>query len=218
MFRSYLTKRIIDTLENYMLLNKLFKNKQKNISDMREGGGEGDVNNTTTKTKRKSTRRSKTKNKTEKVEIKIIQTNCDGFTSKKESFDDIVEVENPDVLVINETALKGNRKVKIPHHFSYTKNREKNKGGVATVIANYLKTNTVKVGEGKEGNEYLITRFDHTVPAINLINIYGEQEGRTPAIEIEKGWLRLKSDIEEIESRSEAIIIMGDMNRHIGNN
>ena len=100
------------------------------------------------------------------------------------------------MLVINETALKGNRKVKIPHHFSYTKNREKNKGGVATVIANYLKTNTVKVGEGKEGDEYLITRFDHTVPAINLINIYGEQEGRTPAIEIEKGWLRLKSDIE----------------------
>ena len=92
--------------------------------------------------------------------------------------------------MINDTALKGNRQVKIPHHFSYTKNRKKNKGGVATVVANYLKPNTVKVGEGKEGDECVITRFDHTIPAINLINIYGDQEGRTPADEIKKGWLR----------------------------
>ena len=74
-----------------------------------------------TKTKRKPTRRSKTKNRTETVNIKFIQTNCDGFTSKKESFDDIVKDENPDIIAINDTALKGTRKVK---YFSYTKNRE----------------------------------------------------------------------------------------------
>ena len=75
----------------------------------------------------------------------------------------------------------------------------------------------MKVAEGKEGDEYIITRFDNTVPAINLINIYGEQEGRSSVDEIEKSWLRLKSDIEEIESRREAVMIMGDMNRAIGN-
>ena len=41
------------------------------------------------------------------------------------------------VIVINDTALKG------------TKNREKNKGGMATIVANYLKPITVKVTEGK---------------------------------------------------------------------
>ena len=61
--------------------------------------------------------------------LKFIQTNCDGFTSKKESFDDIVKDENPDIIAINDTALKG------------------------TVVANYLKPNTVKVAEGKEGDE-----------------------------------------------------------------
>ena len=147
----------------------------------------------------------------------MIQTNCDGFTSKKESFDNIVKDENPDIIVINDTALKGTRKVKIPKYFSYTKNSEENKGGVATVVANYLKPNTVKVAEGKEGDEYVITRFDNTVPAINLINIYGEQEGRSLVDGIEKRWLRLESDIEEIESRNEAVMIMGDMNRAIGN-
>ena len=184
---------------------------------MEDEGGE-DANLYKTKAKRKSTRRgSKTKNKTETVNLKLIQTNCDGFTSKKESFDDIVKDDNPDIIVINDTALKGTRKVKIPKYFSYTKNREKNKGGVATVVANYLKPNTVKFAEGKEGDEYVITRFDNTVPAINLINIYGEQEGRSSIDEIEKSWLRLKSDIEEIESRNEAVMIMGDMNRAIGN-
>ena len=110
---------------------------------------------------------------------------------QKRKFNEIVKEEIPDVLVLNDTALKGNREVKIAHHFSYTKNWEKNKRGVATVVANYLKPNTVKVGEGTEGDEYIITRFDHTIPAINLINIYGDQEGRTPADEIEKGWLIL---------------------------
>ena len=124
--------------------------------------------------------------------------------------------ENPDIITINDTALKGTRKVKIKGYFSYTKNREKNKGGVATVVANYLKANTVKVAEGKEGDEYIITRLDNTVPAINLINIYGEQEGRSSIDEIEKSWLRLHSDIEEIEAQNEAVLIMGDMNRAIG--
>ena len=83
---------------------------------------------------------------------------------------------------------------------------------MATVVANYLKHNTVKVGEGREVDEYIIPRFDHTIPAINLVNIYGEQEGRTLADDVEKGWLRLKLDITEIEGRNEAVIVMGDMN------
>jgi hypothetical protein len=44
------------------------------------------------------------------------------------------------------------------------------KGGVANVIANHLKQNTVKVAEGREGDEYIITRLDH------VVNIYGQQE------------------------------------------
>ena len=92
----------------------------ESVEDINEEGG-GDKEGVK-RSKRKSTRRSKTKTKTETVELKFIQTNCDGFTSKKESFDDIIKVENPDVIVINDTALKGNRKVKIQNHFSYTKN------------------------------------------------------------------------------------------------
>ena len=54
------------------------------------------------------------KHKSDEVEITIIQTNCYGYTSKKESFDDIVKenAPDPDIVVIQETALKERKKLK----------------------------------------------------------------------------------------------------------
>ena len=116
----------------------------------------------------------------------------------------------------NDTALKGNLKVKIPKYFCYAKNRDKNKGGVATVVAEYLKPNTTKVTEGREGDEYIITRIDITAPALNVINIYGSQEGRVEKDEVEKSWLRLLEDINDIEDRNEDVINIWDLNRAVG--
>ena len=126
--------------------------------------------------------------------LNILQSNCDGYISKKESIENILKKKEIDVLLLNETALKGKRKVKIKDYFSFSKNREKVKGGVATVIANYLKPETVKVTEGKEGDEYIISRLDHVIPAINIVNIYGQQESRTSKDEITASWLRLQKD------------------------
>ena len=80
-----------------------------------------------------------------------------------------------------------------------------------------MKHNTMKVTEGKDDDEYIITRFDNTVPAVNIINIYGQQESRTSDIEIENSWLRLMKEVKEIEDRNEALLLIGDMNCQIGN-
>ena len=149
--------------------------------------------------------------------MKIIQSNCDGLRSKKESVKEILEVEAPDVLLLNDTALKGNRKVKIPKYFSFTKNREKAKGGVATVVKDNLKNNTIKVDEGRDGDEYIITRYDHVNPALNIVNIYGEQEGRSTKESIKRSWLCLYDDIKTIAERGENVMIIGDLNRAVGN-
>ena len=106
--------------------------------------------------------------------------------------------------------------MKIKDYFSFSKNQEKVKGGVATVIANYLKPETVKVTEGKEGDEYIISRLDHVIPAINIVNIYGQQESRTSKDEITASWLRLQKDLEEIEEKGQGVLILGDLNRAIG--
>ena len=42
--------------------------------------------------------------------------------------------------------------------------------GVATLVSDYLKENTTKVGEGKEGDEYTIIQLDHLkVPIRDLL-------------------------------------------------
>ena len=51
-------------------------------------------------------------------------------------------------------------------------------GGVATFVANDLKQNAVKVKDGVDNDEYLVTRLDHVSPAINIMNVYGGQESR----------------------------------------
>ena len=166
--------------------------------------------------KRKASRRSKENKKKGNVNIKLIHSNIDGYTSKKESVNEIVEIEKPDIMTLNDTNLKGKLKVKVPNYFSYDKNREKYKGGVSTIIANHLKHNTMKVTEGKEEDEYIVTRFDNTMPPINIFNVYGQQESRTSDAEIEKSWLRLMKDVKDVEDRYEAVLIIGDMNRKVG--
>ena len=166
---------------------------------------------------RKTNRRSKAQNKKHNVDLTIIQSNTDGYSSKKESINEIAENEKPDIMTLNNTNLKGKLKVKVPGYFSYNKNREKHKGGVSTVIANHLRHNSMKVTEGKEGDEYLVTRFDHTIPVINIVNIYGQQENKTDNDEIEKSWFRLMDDIKGIEERKEAVLIIGDYNRAVRN-
>ena len=89
-------------------------------------------------------------------------------------------------------------------------------GGVATLIAKHLQNNTVKAGEGSEGDEYIITRLNHVRPAINIINIYGENEKRAGDKKILESWTRLNKDLDEIKERGELTLLMGDMNRAVG--
>ena len=74
----------------------------------------------------------------------------------------------------------------------------------------------MKVGEGREGDEYIISRFDHVIPAVNIVSIYGQQESRSSKEEIFKSWLRLRDDLLRIENSGEGILIIGDMNRYVG--
>ena len=84
------------------------------------------------------------------------------------------------------------------------------------MISNYLKENTTNVEEGQDGDEYIITRLDHVMPAVNIVNIYGEQESRAGKDRILSSWLRLRQDLKSIEQRGEAVMIIGDMNRAVG--
>ena len=100
----------------------------------------------------------------------VLHSNSQGFTSKQTSVKNICEVKAPDVYCGNETSMKGNRKINMDKYFCFAKNSTKHMHGIVTMVASYLKPNTVRVAEGKEGDEYLVTRYDHIHPALNIIN------------------------------------------------
>ena len=130
----------------------------------------------------------------------VMLTNCKGYTSKAASMKQIVESKAPDVVVINETLLSGQRKIKMPNYVAFCKNREATGagkeggkgGGVATLVGNHLRHNLTKVCEGKQGDEYLVMRLGHTQPAVNIINLYGGNENRLGEKKIRESWDRLK--------------------------
>ena len=131
---------------------------------------------------------------------------------------EILENINPDICNLNETNIKGNRKIKLKNYVSFNKNRVvKLMGGVSTSYQNYLRQHAVKVSENSEVDEYLVTRLDNVKPALNIFNIYGKIENRAGGPDkILESWGRIRKELSLIEERGEAVLILGDLNRAIG--
>ena len=108
--------------------------------------------------------------------------------------------------------------MKIKNYHTSLRNRKsfKKMGGVATAVQNYLKTHTVKVMEGEEDDEFMITRLDHINPPLNIVNIYGGIETRMENQEILESWGRIKLELDKIRDRNEFCLLVGDVNRAIG--
>ena len=62
-------------------------------------------------------------------------------------------------------------------------------GGVATAIRKDIAGFALKIAEGNEDNEFIITRHAQFINPINVMNIYGMQEGRNTNVEIEDGYV-----------------------------
>ena len=74
----------------------------------------------------------------------------------------------------------------------------------------------MKVKEGIEGDEYLITKHTQFAVPINVINIYGEVETRAKNNDIQDRWYRILSELKKIELLGEHAVLIGDMNKHVG--
>ena len=90
-------------------------------------------------------------------------------------------------------------------------------GGVATAIRNDEKMFAIKVDEGLDKDEFILTRHSQFNPPINVLNVYGEIESRSNTREIEERWGRLLKIISRIELCNESLVLIGDMNKAIGN-
>ena len=92
--------------------------------------------------------------------------------------------------------MKFGTKMKIPGYVSYNKNRkEKSHGGIATSIIEGEAAECLKITEGNDNNEFLITRHAQFIPPINVINVYSEQENRTASDIIKEHWNEVLEEI-----------------------
>ena len=153
--------------------------------------------------------------------LRILFNNIRGLASKQDSLEEILDNRDCDIVCVSETNVHGTKKIKLKNYVSFTKNNpnKKSMGGLMTGVKDEIKHAAVKVSENSEGDEYLVVRLDHVEPPLNVINIYGQQEGRDGQIGKERvleSWGKLKKELCLIEMRGEAVIICGDYNRAVG--
>ena len=124
----------------------------------------------------------------------------------------------PDVALLNETLLRGKGNVSVKGYHTISRNRKKERGGgILTSVVNNLKQVTITVKESEEDDEYMVTRLEHSSPALTIINWYGQQEKRTAPEKILATWRRILVELDDIRKRGDFQILAGDANKQIGN-
>ena len=109
----------------------------------------------------------------------LFHSNIRGFNSKKTSLNNIISVINPNVITLNEVGLRGKKKCSITGYNTYTRNRKQHSmGGIATGVRKDESKFCLKIDEGENNDEFMITRHSQFLKPINIINCYGEQEGK----------------------------------------
>ena len=123
-----------------------------------------------------------------------------------------------DIAMLNETLLRHGNKVFMKGYHTVSRNRKVGGGGgISTSVVNHLKQKSVTIKESDEDDEFIVTRLEHCSPAMTIINWYGQQEQRKDPDQILATWSRIKYELEAIRTRGDFALLVGDMNRKIGN-
>ena len=151
--------------------------------------------------------------------MKIFTNNCRGFNSKKESIEkDIVEKLRPDVMNLSETLLRNKAKASNKEYISFNQNRAEGAGGggIVTMVSKHLKAFATKVSSNNKYDEYMVTRLDNVKPALNIVHVYGQTEGRAGRQQVLEGWTEILKELANIEATKELALLVGDLNRAVG--
>ena len=145
----------------------------------------------------------------------LFNLNICGFRSKRISFDAIMTQLQTNFITLNETCLRNKQKWNIINYKSFNRNRCTGQimGGVSTSVIVDEKEYVVRT----KLDEFIVTRHSNFFQPINVINIYGEQDGRESNSNVESRWLRILEEILKIKNRNESVLIVGDLNKKIGN-
>ena len=133
-------------------------------------------------------------------EWKLLHNNIRGFDSKALSLNAIVKALDPSLIFLNETHLKNNRQLQLPGYHCFTRNRIcEDGGGIATCVRENERLHTLKLTEGDDDLEMIVTRHSQFQTPINIINytVLLSQDQRMKRLM--KGGTELESKLRELK-------------------
>ena len=140
--------------------------------------------------------------------------NSAGFSSKKSSFESIIDNKKPSIFFLQETKMKREGKIKVSGYQIYELVRsEKLGGGLAIGALDTL--NPAFISEGNDTTEVLVIEVKIHGLQVRCINGYAPQEYDSKDKK-DKFWERLESEIEDADLNEKAIILQMDGNLHAG--
>ena len=137
--------------------------------------GEKAINPKINKKRRGYGNKNRRKNMVKNINLSIAGENAAGFTSKKESLFNLINLLNPSIITIQETKHKKMGILKLPGYQNFEKIRNgKAGGGLLTSVLEDL--NPILISTTKDDIEILTVEASVGFGKIRIINGYGPQE------------------------------------------
>ena len=168
--------------------------------------------------KNKQTRRGYKRHKTaDRTTIKLLGTNADGLTTKKESFFNLLDDEKPSIFTIQETKLKREKQIEKPGYKIFEKIREnKSGGGIMIGIETGLsRKEPVIIFNGDKEVEMMLIEISLDSMNLRIMTAYGPQEDALPDT-INNFYQKLEEEIMKCEEDDCGLIIEMDANAKLG--
>ena len=117
------------------------------------------------------------RNKTKTINLKILGTNADGISSKKNSFTNLIKEDKPTVFMLQETKLRKQGLFTVQGYQIFESLRKDNGGGgLALGVSNELNSEPILITKSED---LLIVEMMVREKPIRLFTGYGPQENTT---------------------------------------
>ena len=183
-----------------------------------EGSGFGLMN----KSKRKRNRRKERKNKKHKnvyENLKIIGVNCAGLMSKIQSFEKLLNDENPTIFCLQETKIKKPNQIKTEtsKNFTLYELHRKNSNGGGLCIGVNKDLRSVWISQGDYEVEALTVEIWADDFPVRIVTAYGPQLCDSQDRK-QNFWQFLEREVANADEAGAGFILQMDSNCHLGKN
>ena len=154
--------------------------------------------------------------KNDKNVLRFFYANCRGYSSKRESIQQIVNDLESDICILTETNFKGTSHPSLPNMFTFFRNRQVlSMGGLAVLVNNKFKNYSVKSRSGSDGNEFMVIRFSCFKPKLAIVAMYGAQKSEGAA-KVEANLHDIFFEVKQCQAAGYSVVLCGDSNIQLG--